>query len=98
MTTLEIIYRHYCTNYSLTTDSRKVVPETIYWALRGERFDGNEFAQQALDSGASLVIIDNDKYYINDDRVILVEDSLKTLQLLATHHRRTLNIPALCIF
>lgn len=97
MTTLEIIYRHYCANYSLTIDSRKVVPGTIYLALKGERFDGNEFAQQALESGASLVIVDNDKYYIEDERVILVGNSLKTLQLLATHHRRKLNIPVIAL-
>ena len=97
MAKLEIIYRHFCTNYRLTTDSRKVVPGSIYLALKGERFDGNQFAQQALESGASLVVVDNDKYNIEDERVMLVEDSLKTLQSLATHHRKLLNIPVIAL-
>ncbi|HCV50992.1 MAG TPA: UDP-N-acetylmuramoyl-tripeptide--D-alanyl-D-alanine ligase, partial [Saprospirales bacterium] len=97
MTKLEIIYRHFCTNYRLTIDSRKVVPGSIYLALKGERFDGNQFAQQALESGASLVVVDNDKYNIEDERVMLVEDSLKTLQSLATHHRKSLNIPVIAL-
>lgn len=97
MAKLEIIYRHFCTNYRLTIDSRKVVPGSIYLALKGERFDGNQFAQQALESGASLVVVDNDKYNIEDERVMLVEDSLKTLQSLATYHRKSLNIPVIAL-
>lgn len=97
MTIIETIYKHYKRNYQLTTDSRAVESGMIYIALRGDRFDGNEFAQQALDSGASLVVLDNEAYYSNDDRVILVDDTLDTLQLLAAHHRQALNIPVIAL-
>ena len=98
MTTLEKIYTHFCeSNFRLTTDSRKVTAGIVYLALKGERFDGNEFANQALKSGASLVVIDNEEYDSKDDRVILVEDSLATLQLLATHHRLALNLPVIAL-
>lgn len=97
MTTIDTIYNQYRTNYRLTTDSRSIEPGIIYLALRGERFDGNQFAQQALDKGASLVIIDNDSYDIQDDRVILVDDGLRTLQHLAKKHRQVLNIPVVAL-
>ena len=73
------------------------MPGTIYLALRGERFDGNQFAAQALEAGAALVVIDNGDYNINDDRVVLVKDSLKMLQSLAKHHRQVLNIPVVAL-
>ena len=97
MTSVENIYHHFRTNYSLTTDSRAVIQGTIYLALRGERFDGNQFAAQALESGATLVVVDNADYYINDERVVLVEDSLRMLQLLAKFHRQVLNIPVIAL-
>ena len=97
MTTIDTIYNQYRTNYRLTTDSRSIEPGIIYLALRGERFDGNQFAQQALDKGASLVIIDNDSYDIQDDRVILVDDGLRILQHLAKKHKQVLNIPVVAL-
>ncbi len=97
LSSIEIIYSHFCINYSLTTDSRKVESGSVYLALKGERFDGNEFAQQALELGASLVIVDDNKFYTKDERVILVENSLETLQLLAQHHRQKLNIPVVAL-
>ena len=62
-------------NYALTTDSRKVEEGSIFVALKGEKYDANTFAKSAIDKGASLVIIDNKDYYI-DQRTIVVEDSL----------------------
>lgn len=98
MTTLEKIYNHFCDNdYKLTTDSRKIEPGTVYVSLKGERFDGNEFASQALKSGAGLVIVDNKEYFNQDDRMVLVEDSLQTLQHLASHHRQMLNLPVIAL-
>lgn len=97
MSKLEIIYRQFCSKYSLTTDSRKVLAGSIYVALRGERFDGNKFAKQALESGAALVVIDNPEYLIDNERVVFVDDSLKLLQALATHHRQVLNVPVIAL-
>ncbi len=83
-------------NYRITTDSRKVQPGAIFFGLKGERFDGNAFARQALDAGASVAIIDNPEYQI-PGKTILVDDSLKTLQQLANYHRQQLNIPVIAL-
>ncbi|MDP4210732.1 MAG: UDP-N-acetylmuramoyl-tripeptide--D-alanyl-D-alanine ligase [Bacteroidota bacterium] len=93
---LETIYQYFLKYPSIITDSRQVKPGTIYVALRGERFDGNAFAAQALQNGAALVIIDNEEFYV-DERTVLVKDSLETLQQLANYHRRQLGIPILGI-
>lgn len=82
--------------FSLTTDSRKVEKGGIFVALRGENFNGNSFAQKALQQGASLVVIDDQTFY-KDSCTLLVEDSLLFLQKFANHYRRTLNIPILAI-
>lgn len=83
-------------NYALTTDSRKVEEGSIFVALKGEKYDANTFAKSAIDKGASLVIIDNKDYYI-DQRTIVVEDSLRFLQEFATYYRDTFDIPVLAI-
>ncbi|MEN8225008.1 MAG: UDP-N-acetylmuramoyl-tripeptide--D-alanyl-D-alanine ligase [Bacteroidota bacterium] len=92
MTGIKDIYQHYLSASGVTTDSRNIHIGNLFFALRGDHFDGNKFAAQALDMGASIAIIDN-KDYQSDDRCILVEDSLSTLQELARYHRKTLNIP-----
>lgn len=83
-------------SYTLTTDSRKVEKGSIFVALRGEKYDANTFAKSAIDKGASLVIIDDEQYYI-DERTIVVEDSLSFLQVFATYYRDTFEIPVLAI-
>jgi UDP-N-acetylmuramoyl-tripeptide--D-alanyl-D-alanine ligase len=80
----------------VTTDSRKIQPGDIFFALRGERFDGNEFAAQALADGASYAVIDR-KEFKRSDRCLLVPDSLEALQMLARHHRRQFAIPVIGI-
>ena len=80
--------------YKVTIDTRAITTDCLYIALRGERFDGNAFAQQALAAGAAYCIIDNAEY-ATDSRCILVTDSLKTLQnlhyvLCAPHQLRLL--------
>ncbi len=80
----------------IVTDSRKVKQGEIYLALKGERFDGNAFAAQALEMGASYVIVDDERYCL-DNRCILVEDGLQCLQALANFHRNTFDIPILAI-
>ena len=86
------IYSKFLECKSVSTDTRKIEPNTLFVALKGENFDANTFAKQALEKGAKYVIIDNENYYI-DERTILVANTLQTLQELAKHHRRQLNIP-----
>ena len=81
---------------SVSIDSRKIEHNSLFIAIKGDRFDANTFALEALSKGASFVIIDNADYYI-DSRTIMVEDSLKTLQELAKFHREYLKIPIIAI-
>ncbi|MCD8194034.1 MAG: UDP-N-acetylmuramoyl-tripeptide--D-alanyl-D-alanine ligase [Tannerellaceae bacterium] len=80
----------------ITTDSRNCPKGSVFFALKGERFDGNQYAQQALSKGSVYAVIDNPDYYIGE-RTILVEDTLKTLQELAAKHRKALGIPVIGI-
>ena len=81
---------------SLVIDTRKIVQNSIFLAIKGDRFDANTFSQDAIELGASYVIIDNPSFYI-DHRTILVLDSLKTLQELALYHRKFLNLPIVAL-
>ncbi|WP_309614609.1 UDP-N-acetylmuramoyl-tripeptide--D-alanyl-D-alanine ligase [Flavobacterium sp.] len=83
-----------CSKVSI--DTRKIEPNSFFVAIKGERFDANTFAKEALEKGVSYVVIDNADYYI-DDRTILVKDSLETLQALAKFHRQFLNLPIIAL-
>lgn len=83
-------------NQNITTDTRKITKGCIYFALKGEKFDGNTFAQQAIEQGAAYVVIDDAKV-AKDEKYILVQDVLTALQQLANHHRKQLNIPVIGI-
>ncbi|MEM9686425.1 MAG: Mur ligase family protein, partial [Bacteroidota bacterium] len=80
----------------VTTDSRHIERNSMFFALKGEHFNGNNFAEEALNKGASYAVIDEKKYK-TDNRMILVDDVLKTLQDLAGYHRKKLNIPILSL-
>lgn len=90
------LYEIYKTYPSVQTDSRKVQKGDLYFALKGERFNGNDFALQALEDGAAYAIVDEAGAQHNE-QCILVEDVLKAMQQLALHHRRQLNIPFIAI-
>src|SRR5690606_37032361 len=94
--TVEDIYKLYLKNRSVSTDTRNIKKGDIFFALKGPNFDANAFATKALEAGASYVVIDDAKYKLND-QYILVADVLKSLQALALHHRRQLNIPVIGI-
>lgn len=81
---------------SVAIDTRKIEPNSLFVAIKGERFDANTFAVEALQKGASYVIIDNEAYYI-DARTILVKDSLTALQELASYHRTYLKLPIIAL-
>ena len=81
---------------SVSIDTRKIEQNSLFVAIKGERFDANTFAKEALEKGAAYVIIDNESYYI-DQRTILVEDSLIALQELAKFHRDYLKLPIIAL-
>jgi UDP-N-acetylmuramoyl-tripeptide--D-alanyl-D-alanine ligase len=83
-----------CSKVSI--DTRKIETNSFFVAIKGERFDANTFAKEALEKGASFVVIDNANYYV-DERTILVDDSLETLQELARFHRQFLSLPIIAL-
>ena len=90
------LYDLYLQHPTVTTDSRNCPAGSIFFALKGERFDGNKYAEGALASGAAYAVIDNAEYK-SSERMILVDDVLSTLQQLARLHRHTLGIPVIGI-
>ena len=93
---IEQLYEAYLRSHTVTTDSRAITPGCLFFAFRGEHFDGNAFAPQALEQGAALCVVSDARYRV-DDRCLLVPDVLATLQELARHHRRRLTIPVVGI-
>ena len=85
------LYSIFLNSKGVSTDTRTLKKETLFFALSGPNFNGNLFVKEALEKGAMAVVMDNSKSNIDDDRVFVVENSLKTLQKLATHHREQLN-------
>ena len=81
---------------SIATDSRNIKTDSIFFALKGENFNGNKFAKEALKNGCKYAVIDEKEYEINEN-YILVNNALKTLQQLASLHRDNINIPIIAI-
>lgn len=96
MQTLGKLYSYYRRYPLICTDTRDIREDCIFFALKGERFNGNGFAEEALDRGARYAVIDEPKYD-KDRRYLLVRDVLTTLQGLARYHRNRLNIPVIGI-
>ncbi|MFM7217371.1 MAG: UDP-N-acetylmuramoyl-tripeptide--D-alanyl-D-alanine ligase [Bacteroidota bacterium] len=96
MSELDRIYSLFRNHPVICTDTRKLSPGCIFFALKGPSFNGNAFASSALAAGASYAIVDEQEY-ATDSRCILVSDVLTALQDLAHHHRRRLKIPVLAI-
>ncbi len=84
----EDLYAIYCEHPVVTTDSRKCPEDSIFFALKGETFDGNNYAVQALQKGCAFAVVDNPEVAKQDERLILVSDALKALQELAALHRK----------
>ncbi|MES2284373.1 MAG: UDP-N-acetylmuramoyl-tripeptide--D-alanyl-D-alanine ligase [Bacteroidota bacterium] len=93
---IQELYNHFLKHPVVCTDTRDIKKDSIFFALKGDNFNANKFAEQALDSGCSLVVID-EEIYKKDERYFLVEDVLSTLQALANHHRKQLSIPIISI-
>lgn len=86
------LHRLFLTSTGVAIDTRKIQYGNIFFCIKGERFNANEFANKALENGAIYAIIDEEEYYI-DDRTILVSSVIEYLQQLAAFHRRQFNIP-----
>ncbi|MFC4817539.1 UDP-N-acetylmuramoyl-tripeptide--D-alanyl-D-alanine ligase [Flavobacterium sp. GCM10023249] len=94
---IEEIYQCFLQCESISTDTRKIEPNSLFIALKGQNFDANTFAQEALNKGAQFVILDNKNFFTDQDKMILVTDSLKTLQELANYHRNQLGLPIIAL-
>jgi UDP-N-acetylmuramoyl-tripeptide--D-alanyl-D-alanine ligase len=95
---MDIVQIHACflTCSSVSIDTRKIGANSMFVALKGANFDANSFASEALEKGASYVLIDNKDYYV-DSRTIFVDDTLSALQELAKFHRNYLGLPIIAL-
>lgn len=91
---IQNLYQNYLKTGKVSTDTRQITPGSIFFALKGEKFNANQFAEEALAKGAQLAVID-EAGYAKDNRYVVVEDVLKTLQALARYHRDQLTIPVI---
>ena len=94
--TIQELYSLYLKHPNVSTDTRIVKSNSLFFALKGENFNGNEFAKNALDKGAEFAIISDSEYKFSE-KYILVDDTLETLQNLAKYHREQLKIPIIGI-
>ena len=95
---MDISYIHnlFLQCHSVSIDTRKIGSNSLFVAIKGENFDANTFAKEALQKGASFVIIDDKNYFI-DQRTVLVDNSLLALQELAKFHRQYLKLPIIAL-
>ncbi|MEM9022852.1 MAG: UDP-N-acetylmuramoyl-tripeptide--D-alanyl-D-alanine ligase, partial [Bacteroidota bacterium] len=93
---IETLYAYFLQHRKICTDTRKIEPQAIFFALKGDNFNGNKFAAAALDGGCAYAVVDEPQD-TEDPRFLMVDDVLATLQQLARHHREQLNIPVIGI-
>ncbi|HMN90358.1 MAG TPA: UDP-N-acetylmuramoyl-tripeptide--D-alanyl-D-alanine ligase [Saprospiraceae bacterium] len=93
---MEQLYQIFRQHPRITTDSRQVQPGDLFFALRGDTFDGNQFAAQALEKGAAFAVVDRPEV-ATTPQYLLVQDTLTALQQLALHHRRRFHIPVIAV-
>jgi len=93
---IESLHQLFLESSGISTDTRKISENTLFFALKGDNFNGNKFAEDALKKGASYVVIDEKKYKISS-QTILVDNALETLQKLANYHRNYLKIPIISL-
>ncbi len=90
------IYNLYKQTYKVTTDTRSDLRHSVFFALKGENFNGNKYATEALKKGANFAVIDESQFQ-TDKRIIVVDNVLSTLQELARYHRQQLKIPIIAL-
>lgn len=94
-TTIEELYKIFLDHQVISTDSRQITAGCLFFALKGDNFDGNKYAKGAIESGAAFAVIDDENF--NGNKTLLVENALVTLQQLARMHRRKFDIPVIAI-
>lgn len=99
LASIEALYEIYLKYPNVETDTRKLKKDTIYFALKGPHFNGNNFAQKAFELGAAYVVVDEAVQVHSEykEKLIQVENVLDCLQALAKHHRNTFSIPFIAI-
>ena len=93
---IEQLHKIFLKSNSVSTDTRKVIKNDLFFALKGDNFNGNKFAKDAIDKGACYAIID-DEAYKTSDQYILVDNVLQTLQILANYHRNYLGLKVIAL-
>lgn len=93
---LKQIHQIFISSNGICTDTRKISQNTIFFALKGDNFNGNQYAGMAIEKGCAYAIVDEKEFVVND-KCILVDSVLKTLQDLANYHRKQFNIPVIGI-
>ncbi len=88
---IETLYQHFLDSSGVCTDTRDISPDCLFFALKGENFNGNLFAQEALDKGAHTVVVDEEAYHQSGGQTFLVHNTILALQELAQFHRKQLN-------
>lgn len=83
---IEFLYSKFLQSDGVSIDTRTIQPENLFFAIKGPNFEANQYAEKALEKGASFAVVDDEKY-ANDPRIIVSRDSMKALQDLATFHR-----------
>ncbi|OYD45691.1 UDP-N-acetylmuramoyl-tripeptide--D-alanyl-D-alanine ligase [Sphingobacterium cellulitidis] len=90
---IDQLYQIYKEFPKVCTDTRQISKDCLFFALKGDNFNGNSFADQALEAGAKYVVLDDPEFYKEDPAYILVDDVLSSLQDLARFHRKHLKMP-----
>jgi UDP-N-acetylmuramoyl-tripeptide--D-alanyl-D-alanine ligase len=93
----ESLFQPFYNSSGICTDTRAIEKNSLFICIKGENFDGNTFASQALESGATHVIVDDSSYFVDNGKMTLVENSVKYLQQLANFHRNKFKIPVIGI-
>ena len=91
------LYQHFLMSSGVCTDTRHIKKECVFFALKGENFNGNLFTQDALNKGARVVVVDEEKYHKDSGETFLVPDALKALQQLAQFHRTKLGVKIIAL-
>ena len=94
---IKTLHTYFLRSSGVSTDTRKIFNNCIFFALKGENFNGNLFAQEALDKGAHMVVVDDSAFHKNTGQTILVKNVLLTLQQLANFHRKFLDLTLIAL-
>lgn len=94
---IECLYSKFIVCTGINTDSRRIEKNCMFFAIRGDKFDGNVFALSALHDGASFAVVDDESLYDKDERILLVKDTTIALQELARYHRQKIGVPVIAI-